>query len=64
MTLKTIWFAIYGNDLGNHMVDVDDVIVKLFVKPKVRVPPQCPLRQYIVLILYKKKALISQTEFS
>jgi len=46
------------------MVDVDDVIVKLFVKPKVRVPPQCPLRQYIVLILYKKKALISQTEFS
>jgi hypothetical protein len=25
---KIIWLAIYGNDLGNHMVDVDDAIVK------------------------------------
>jgi hypothetical protein len=23
LDLETIWFIIYGNDLGNHMVDVD-----------------------------------------
>ena len=30
LTLETIWLAIYGNDLGNHIVDVDDAIVKHF----------------------------------
>ena len=28
LTLKTIWLTIYGNDLGNHMVDDDYAIVK------------------------------------
>jgi hypothetical protein len=28
LTLKTTWLAICDNDFGNHMVDVDDVIVK------------------------------------
>jgi len=37
LTLKTIWLNIYGNDLGNHMVDVVDAIVKRCVKPKARV---------------------------
>jgi len=30
---------IYGNDLENHTVEVDDAIVKLCVEPKARVPP-------------------------
>jgi hypothetical protein len=38
LTLKTIWLTIYGNEIGNHMVDVDDAIVKLCVEPKARVP--------------------------
>jgi len=29
---------LYGNDLGNRMVDVDDAIVKPCVEPKARVP--------------------------
>ena len=32
LALKTIWLAIYGNDLGNHMVDDDYTIVKWCVK--------------------------------
>jgi hypothetical protein len=41
--LKTIWFTVYGNDLGDHVVDVDDVddvIVKRCVEPMERVPPR------------------------
>jgi len=38
--LENIWLAIYGNDLGNHMVDVDDAIVKQCAEPKARVPPR------------------------
>jgi hypothetical protein len=38
-TLKTVWLATYDNDLENHMVEVDDVIVKWCFKRKVRVPP-------------------------
>jgi len=30
----------YGNDLGNHVVDVDDAIVKRSVEPKARVLPR------------------------
>jgi hypothetical protein len=26
--LEIIWLAIYGNDLGKHMVGIDDTIVK------------------------------------
>jgi len=40
LTLKTIWLPMYGNDLGNHMVDYDDVIVKRCVKLKVRISPR------------------------
>jgi hypothetical protein len=36
--LENIWFAIYGNNFGNHMVDVDDAIVTRCVEPKARVP--------------------------
>jgi len=28
LALKTVWLTIYGNDLGNHMVDDDYAIVK------------------------------------
>jgi hypothetical protein len=35
--LEIIWLTIYGNDLGNHRVDVDDAIVQRCVKPKARV---------------------------
>jgi hypothetical protein len=48
LTLKTIWLAIYGNDLGNHMVDVGDAIVKQCVEPKARVPPLPRSLPYIV----------------
>jgi hypothetical protein len=37
LTLKTIWWTIYGNDLGNYMVAVDDVTVKRCVEPKATV---------------------------
>ena len=36
--LGTIRLTIYGNSLGNYMVDDDDAIVKPCVEPKVRVP--------------------------
>jgi len=36
--LETIWLTIYGNELGNHMVDVDNQIVKRCVEPKARIP--------------------------
>jgi len=38
--LKTMWLAIYGDDLGNHMVSVDNAIVKHCVEPKEIVPPR------------------------
>jgi len=38
--LENIWLAIYGNDLGNHMVDVDDAIVKRCVEPRARISPR------------------------
>jgi len=33
ITLETIWLNMYDNYLGNHMVDVDDAVVKPCVEP-------------------------------
>ena len=43
LTLKTIWLAMYGNDLENHMVDVDDEIGKRRVKPNIMGPRGGPI---------------------
>jgi hypothetical protein len=40
--LENTWLDIYGNDLENHMVEADDLMVRWCFKRKVRAPLTLP----------------------
>jgi hypothetical protein len=65
LALKTTWLIIYGNDLGNHMVEYDYAIMNWCVKLKVKIPPCYPILLLdLSLLLFNSSHLVTLHHFN